>query len=124
MADLALFFSVRSLKLARLLRGDFQHLFSEYYIIDCRSEVEYAGGHIRGALSAVEPGVAIENFITSRLAGLQSAPRPHGVALIFHCEFSISRGPNTYVLTPSKTTHRCSKFWRDLPGRKRYVAGF
>lgn len=86
----------------QLLSGQFAHVIPEFYIIDCRSAVEFAGGHIRGAVHAPTSLAVIERFITSQLEELPvCAPN---VALIFHCEFSEIRSPAWYASFPTPSS--------------------
>ena len=57
--------------------------------------MEFAGGHIRGAMHSPDPFVAIKLFILDKLDELRL--KPSRVALIFHCEFSEKRAPAAYV---------------------------
>lgn len=79
--------------LTKLINGDFSHLCSEFFVLDCRSEPEFAAGHLRGAIHCPDPSVAIQQFITHRLPHLRASGSPSSTILIFHCEFSQRRGP-------------------------------
>ncbi|XP_063372001.1 uncharacterized protein LOC134660205 [Cydia amplana] len=69
--------------LAGLIRGDFQNV-TEYQVIDCRYPYEFEGGHISGAQNLYTP---------NQILSLVQGPRPQGKVLVFHCEFSLERGP-------------------------------
>ncbi|XP_063836378.1 M-phase inducer phosphatase-like [Ostrinia nubilalis] len=72
--------------LAQLLRGEFDHVVSDYQVIDCRYPYEFEGGHIAGARNL---------YTHAQVQDLaQSAPRAPSSVLVFHCEFSRERGPN------------------------------
>jgi len=72
-----------------VMRGDYEHIFDSYHIIDCRYMYEYEGGHITGARSMV-PVNAEQELQNLFLDRPQNGNR---VAIIFHCEFSSKRGP-------------------------------
>ncbi|XP_061727103.1 M-phase inducer phosphatase 1-like isoform X2 [Cydia pomonella] len=69
--------------LAGLLRGDFQNV-PDFQVIDCRYPYEFEGGHIAGAQNLYTP---------TQILALVQGPRPQGKVLVFHCEFSLERGP-------------------------------
>jgi rhodanese-related sulfurtransferase len=71
-----------------LMKGEYRHIFQEYFIIDCRFPYEYEGGHIKGALNLTEDEVH-ERFIKSPITDRK-------VCIIFHCEFSSKRAPQSY----------------------------
>jgi M-phase inducer phosphatase 2 len=80
--------------MADILRGRYDGAFSEFIIIDCRYPYEYEGGHIQGAVNLHNLDLVEENF---PMFSLHSRPADTpGPALIFHCEFSSVRGPNSY----------------------------
>lgn len=61
--------------------------FDDFIIIDCRSEREYKGGHIKGAIRChpYEKQKNVENLY-------QKIWKPRSI-YIFHCEYSQFRGP-------------------------------
>ncbi|XP_063630791.1 M-phase inducer phosphatase 2-like [Cydia splendana] len=69
--------------LAGLIRGDFDNV-TEFQVIDCRYPYEFEGGHISGAQNLYTP---------TQILSLVQGPRPQGKVLVFHCEFSLERGP-------------------------------
>ncbi|XP_063392185.1 M-phase inducer phosphatase 2-like [Cydia fagiglandana] len=69
--------------LAGLIRGDFENV-TEFQVIDCRYPYEFEGGHIAGAQNLYTP---------TQILSLVQGPRPQGKVLVFHCEFSLERGP-------------------------------
>ncbi|XP_041983911.1 M-phase inducer phosphatase-like isoform X2 [Aricia agestis] len=77
--------------LASLLRGEFEDSISDFQVIDCRYPYEYEGGHIAGAVNM---------YTTSQILSLVNQPGRPRVGdgrrsiLVFHCEFSLERGPN------------------------------
>lgn len=71
--------------MARVLDGEFKHLYDEHLVVDCRFEYEYNGGHIAGAINFNNADNIDEKFI--------STPRSQKTILIFHCEFSAHRAP-------------------------------
>ncbi|KAJ1951635.1 m-phase inducer phosphatase [Linderina macrospora] len=70
-----------------LLNGQFQHLFDEQLVVDCRFPYEFEGGHIKGAANA--PTIdALEKLLLER-------PRTgKRLVVILHCEYSIQRAPS------------------------------
>jgi hypothetical protein len=102
--------------LHRLLRGEFDSLFSRLYIIDCRFKYEYDGGHIRGTATrfrSLSPPrlttvgiyrVGALNLNTTydveKHFMLNPIPLKEKVCIIFHCEFSSHRGPVLYAPPP------------------------
>ena len=70
--------------LCDIIDGKYDILFQELYIVDCRYDYEYDGGHIKNACNINSPEVLSEAFFE----------QPFEDALIvFHCEFSQNRGP-------------------------------
>ena len=61
--------------------------FSSITIIDCRSEIEYNGGHIKGAMN-----ISSWND-KERIASLYREIWQPKSLYVFHCEFSLFRGP-------------------------------
>ncbi|KAF8120079.1 hypothetical protein EV363DRAFT_181224 [Boletus edulis] len=77
-----------------LLNGAYSNQIAQFYVIDCRFDYEYNGGHIPGAVN-VNTTSGIEEFLLA-----QSRPKPcvggdstRKTVLIFHCEFSVKRAP-------------------------------
>ena len=73
-----------------IIQGRFKSQFRKVFILDCRFDYEYQGGHIEGAIHANDPAVLVEKFFKHREEG--------PVAFIFHCEFSSKRGPSQLKL--------------------------
>ncbi|CAG4974699.1 unnamed protein product [Colias eurytheme] len=74
--------------LAALIRGEYHDTVHDYQVIDCRYPYEYEGGHILGA----------KNLYTNDqiLELMEAVPMRDGSKrsiLVFHCEFSLERGP-------------------------------
>ncbi|XP_073966194.1 uncharacterized protein isoform X2 [Choristoneura fumiferana] len=74
--------------LATLLRGGFEDSVEDFQVIDCRYPYEFEGGHIAGAQNLYTP---------AQVMALVSGPKPSNKQrrsiLVFHCEFSLERGP-------------------------------
>lgn len=70
--------------LIEILRGAYDSLFNNLYIIDCRYKYEYEGGHIKGAININDPRVLHSAFFESI--------HPNSI-VVFHCEYSQQRGP-------------------------------
>ncbi|XP_068627247.1 M-phase inducer phosphatase 1-B-like isoform X2 [Battus philenor] len=76
--------------LAGLLRGEFEHTISDFQVIDCRYPYEYEGGHILGAVNYYTQHQVLD-LVSKPLQ--RREPNEKRSILIFHCEFSLERGP-------------------------------
>ncbi|XP_013148890.1 PREDICTED: M-phase inducer phosphatase 1-like isoform X2 [Papilio polytes] len=74
--------------LAGLLQGQYDDSVSSYQVIDCRYPYEFEGGHILGAINLYTP----EQVLTLVNEPLPKSGDKRNI-LIFHCEFSLERGP-------------------------------
>ncbi|KZT26465.1 hypothetical protein NEOLEDRAFT_1062774 [Neolentinus lepideus HHB14362 ss-1] len=79
-----------------LMDGAYNNRVAEYFVIDCRFDYEYNGGHIPGAIN-LNTTVAVEEML---LGAQFNKPKPSvsgdpckKTVLIFHCEFSVKRAP-------------------------------
>ncbi|KAI5899901.1 Rhodanese-like protein [Schizophyllum commune H4-8] len=77
-----------------LLDGKFDNKINNYYVIDCRFDYEYNGGHIEGAIN-INSTARLEQEL---LGLLRPKPTVSGdnvkqTVLVFHCEFSAKRAP-------------------------------
>lgn len=77
----------------KIVNGEYNHEFDEFIIIDCRFNYEFEGGHINGSLNISSQKDLEQKFITSKLNSTNSINNDKKKLLIFHCEFSIFRGP-------------------------------
>lgn len=86
-----------------VLGGKYDSQMKKYYVFDCRFDYEYKAGHIDGALHVPNLS-AIEELLLSAEKGISNGPLPvpsrsgegdstQQTVLIFHCEFSVCRGP-------------------------------
>ncbi|NXI10353.1 MPIP2 phosphatase, partial [Irena cyanogastra] len=76
--------------LAAVLTGHFSGSIASGVVVDCRYPYEYEGGHVKGAVNLpLERDV--EEFLLERPVAAQEAGKR--VIVIFHCEFSVERGP-------------------------------
>jgi hypothetical protein len=66
----------------------------DFYIIDCRFEYEFDGGHIANAINLRTDEQVEKRFITNRPRSNSGGTGSRSPILIFHCEFSSHRGPN------------------------------
>ncbi|CAH6721388.1 putative M-phase inducer phosphatase [[Candida] jaroonii] len=74
--------------LFKLINDGFEHNFKDIVIIDCRFDYEFNGGHIKNAINISKQDELEELFINN------VEPETNGKKLlIFHCEFSLFRGP-------------------------------
>ena len=85
----------------KILSGQHSTDFDEYIIIDCRFDYEYEGGHLINAKN-ISTKEALEqkmfpngnNFtVSSNFTSSASQSFKKKQLIIFHCEFSIFRGP-------------------------------
>ena len=72
--------------LCECLRGVYDSLDHDLYIIDCRFNYEFDGGHIQGASNINDPDTLKEIFFDNGI-------KPDCM-IVFHCEFSQNRGPS------------------------------
>lgn len=89
--------------LAKLIKGEYDHVINSYRIIDARYKFEFEGGHIRGAENWQhgEDEEFLSAFLPSHPLPAPPPPfQPNDTTkrniLIFHCEFSSQRGPDFY----------------------------
>lgn len=76
-------------QMARILAGEHAGQFDEYVVVDCRFQYEYDGGHIAAAIN-VPLQSELENTFFAHAARFR---RDRTRLLIFHCEYSVFRGP-------------------------------
>ncbi|EAX99219.1 Rhodanese-like domain containing protein [Trichomonas vaginalis G3] len=67
-----------------VLNGVYNSEFKQLFIIDCRFPYEYEGGHIKNAKNSNSPTDLFQQFFEETI---------RSSIIIFHCEFSQSRGP-------------------------------
>lgn len=134
---------------ADLVSGVYDDKISSYVIIDCRYEYEYLGGHIDGAINVNEPFHIYELFLKLLTAARAmatknrvpltfpdgsvrihgdpdfpkgpSAPPPKPCVIIFHCEYSQSRGPNSWYLFRALDRHINLEAYPNLTFPELYV---
>lgn len=80
--------------------------FKNIFIIDCRSETEYKGGHIKGSINISSPN---DKNVISNLYHEIWKPK---TLYIFHCEFSLFRGPTGWSYFNEEHSKSVNK---DLP---------
>ncbi|SCU86242.1 LAMI_0D01068g1_1 [Lachancea mirantina] len=76
--------------LINVLDGKYSQNFEKIYIVDCRFEYEFQGGHIDNALNISSQKALEQEFIHNREDKCNKKKPP---LVIFHCEFSSYRGP-------------------------------
>ncbi|XP_057899754.1 M-phase inducer phosphatase 2-like [Melospiza georgiana] len=76
--------------LAAVLSGRYSSFIGSGVVVDCRYPYEYEGGHVKGAVN-LPLQRDVEEFLLKRPIVPQHASKR--VILIFHCEFSVERGP-------------------------------
>jgi len=74
-----------------LLCGTYSSQFDRFFIIDCRYEYEYQGGHIQNAIN-ITPSECEEKLQRMFMEQNWNCR----VAIVFHCEFSSKRGPTAW----------------------------
>ncbi len=100
--------------LCEIMDGKFNSLFDDFFVIDCRFEYEFEGGHIGGAINLTSHAhlekklLSIDNNTTqaltpekptsnrSRSDSIDFDPeklKDKNILLVFHCELSSHRGP-------------------------------
>ncbi|KAG8963569.1 cell division cycle- protein [Tulasnella sp. 419] len=85
--------------LESLLSGDYDDRMQEFYVIDCRFDYEYEGGHIEGAIN-LNSDEAINTFFFKDVqppvpaqSGDEEINGEKRTVIVFHCEFSAKRAP-------------------------------
>jgi len=73
---------------ASLLRGEYKDEVDQFFIVDCRYDFEFEGGHVQNAANLPSKS-AIERFFQEHRSAAGKT------VLIFHCEYSKRRGPNS-----------------------------
>ncbi|XP_041252870.1 M-phase inducer phosphatase 2-like isoform X13 [Onychostruthus taczanowskii] len=76
--------------LEKVLSGHYSSFIESSIVVDCRYPYEYEGGHIKGAVN-LPLQQDVEKFLLERPLVPQDIGKR--VILIFHCEFSVERGP-------------------------------
>ncbi|KAL3858474.1 hypothetical protein ACJMK2_013063 [Sinanodonta woodiana] len=97
--------------MAAVLRGDYVRILKNCTIIDCRYPYEFEGGHIKGAMNLYTKEMMQQFLRLSLVEKYDTLSR----VLIFHCEFSLERGPAMYhflreqdrILNKDKYPHLC-----------------
>lgn len=75
--------------MVQVLEGHYKEQYDQCYIVDCRFEYEYQGGHIDGAININSNEALEETFINN--------PKEGKTLIIFHCEYSAHRAPRMFV---------------------------
>ncbi|NXH96022.1 MPIP2 phosphatase, partial [Pachycephala philippinensis] len=76
--------------LAAVLTGHFSSFIGSSIVVDCRYPYEYEGGHVKGAVNLPLRRDVEEFLLEQPIVPLDASKR---VIIIFHCEFSVERGP-------------------------------
>ncbi|KAK6205325.1 uncharacterized protein RJT21DRAFT_102049 [Scheffersomyces amazonensis] len=76
-------------ELYKILKGEHKNAFDKCVIVDCRFDYEFEGGHIDGALNISTKEEIEKAFINN----IKSTNDNLKTLYVFHCEFSIFRGP-------------------------------
>lgn len=75
--------------LVDVINGKYNQVIDKFMILDARYPYEYSGGHIVNAESSYDKELLIKKLFNQPL----TCEKGKRVVLIFHCEFSIERGP-------------------------------
>ncbi|PVV01952.1 hypothetical protein BB560_003610 [Smittium megazygosporum] len=67
--------------------GGYKSAYDELFVLDCRFPYEFEGGHIESAINIPSVEILEELFF-------KSPKKNKKTMIIFHCEFSIKRGPS------------------------------
>lgn len=72
----------------------------DFHLVDVRYSYEFAGGHVQGAVNIGDVSQLHAYFFDPlRLAeSQQSVGTRKKVVIVFHCEYSIQRAPQMYIL--------------------------
>ncbi|NXL23089.1 MPIP2 phosphatase, partial [Setophaga kirtlandii] len=76
--------------LAAVLSGHYSSFIGSSVVVDCRYPYEYEGGHVKGAVNLPLQRDVEESLLEGPILPQEGGKR---VILIFHCEFSVDRGP-------------------------------
>ncbi|XP_041320491.1 uncharacterized protein LOC121352021 isoform X5 [Pyrgilauda ruficollis] len=76
--------------LEKVLSGHYSSFIESSIVVDCRYPYEYEGGHVKGAVN-LPLQQDVEKFLLERPLVPQDIGKR--VIIIFHCEFSVERGP-------------------------------
>ncbi|NWZ66794.1 MPIP2 phosphatase, partial [Acrocephalus arundinaceus] len=76
--------------LEAVLTGHFSSFIESSIVVDCRYPYEYEGGHVKGAVNLPLQRDVEEFLLKQPIVSLDASKR---VIIIFHCEFSVERGP-------------------------------
>ncbi|KAF1963297.1 Rhodanese-like protein [Byssothecium circinans] len=74
--------------LISILNGEYDHIYEEKMIVDCRFEYEYTGGHITGAVNFCD-----KELLGHRLFRADASTTTTNTLVILHCEYSAHRAP-------------------------------
>lgn len=72
--------------LIEVLNGRYRHHYDDTWVVDCRFEYEYHGGHIEGAVNYNDKELLAQELFAKNTAASKTL-------LIFHCEYSAHRAP-------------------------------
>lgn len=72
-----------------ILDGKYKQCYDQSYIVDCRFEYEFDGGHIDGAVNYNNKDEVAKKLFEQPASG--------NTLIIFHCEYSVQRAPDVYV---------------------------
>jgi M-phase inducer tyrosine phosphatase len=77
-----------------VLGGEFNHLYDDVMVIDCRFEYEYNGGHINGAANFNDKEQLAQKLFAQTPGPLFAQPEvAKGTLIVLHCEYSVHRAP-------------------------------
>ncbi|NWX26907.1 MPIP2 phosphatase, partial [Notiomystis cincta] len=76
--------------LAAVLTRRFSGFIESSVVVDCRYPYEFQGGHVKGAVNLPLQQDVVKFLMEKPIVPLDTSKR---VIVIFHCEFSVERGP-------------------------------
>ncbi|CAL4171945.1 unnamed protein product [Meganyctiphanes norvegica] len=94
--------SISADTMVELLNGKYEDKINSFKILDCRYPYEYAGGHIKGAVSWSSSQKVLDHLEAQKDSPVIPAENQKRDILIFHCEFSANRGPKSQRLMREK----------------------
>nr|XP_021389666.1 M-phase inducer phosphatase 2 [Lonchura striata domestica] len=91
--------------LEKVLTGRYSSFVERSVVVDCRYPYEYQGGHIKGAVNLPLQRDVEKSLLEQPIVAQDAGKR---VIVIFHCEFSVERGPKMckFLRERDRSCHR------------------
>ncbi|OWK54526.1 M-phase inducer phosphatase 2 [Lonchura striata] len=92
-------------QLEKVLTGRYSSFVERSVVVDCRYPYEYQGGHIKGAVNLPLQRDVEKSLLEQPIVAQDAGKR---VIVIFHCEFSVERGPKMckFLRERDRSCHR------------------